>query len=201
MAQDLLSKGMDAAKNVDVNAVCSFAQDSKCLYVQLHLEVLSSMHWLVVQPAIYCHQLRVSSRISSAYRAWQHQAVLHGQIGSARLFTACLRYYRRLHAYLEHLTHGHCTCFGHLSLQLKAQATQAAQMSAATVKVAVDAGLAAWSSYDKDGVSSNTDWPHKIEKDSQQLCELYGRCMHARGKESTLAKSAQTKSCSCRALV
>jgi Ca2+-binding EF-hand superfamily protein len=34
---------------------------------------------------------------------------------------------------------------------MKAQATQAAQMSAATVKSAVDAGLAAWSSYDKDG--------------------------------------------------
>jgi hypothetical protein len=40
-------------------------------------------------------------------------------------------------------------------LQLKAQATQVAQMSAATVKSALDAGLAAWSSYDKDGVSLN----------------------------------------------
>lgn len=35
--------------------------------------------------------------------------------------------------------------------QLKAQATQVAQMSAATVKSALDAGLAAWASYDKDG--------------------------------------------------
>lgn len=34
--------------------------------------------------------------------------------------------------------------------QLKAQAQQAAQMSAATVKAAIDAGLKAWSKYDKD---------------------------------------------------
>jgi hypothetical protein len=35
--------------------------------------------------------------------------------------------------------------------QLKAQAQQVAQMSAVQVKGALDAGLAAWSSYDKDG--------------------------------------------------
>lgn len=50
-------------------------------------------------------------------------------------------------------------CSGHLSLQLKAQATQAAQMSASTVKSAIDAGLAAWSSYDKDGVSFDQQAP------------------------------------------
>lgn len=37
--------------------------------------------------------------------------------------------------------------------QLKAQAQQAAQMSAATVKSAIDAGLKSWAKYDKDGVS------------------------------------------------
>jgi hypothetical protein len=45
MAQDLLSKGMDAAKNVDVNAVCR-SSDIQCLYVVfLQLEA-SRMHWL-----------------------------------------------------------------------------------------------------------------------------------------------------------
>ena len=39
--------------------------------------------------------------------------------------------------------------------QLKAQAQQVASMSATQVKGALDAGLAAWSSYDKDGVSHN----------------------------------------------
>ncbi len=40
-----------------------------------------------------------------------------------------------------------------LLLQLKAQAQQIAQMSATQVKGALDAGLAAWASYDKNGVS------------------------------------------------
>jgi hypothetical protein len=66
--------------------------------------------------------------------------------------------------------------FGHLSPQLKAQATQAAQMSAATVKSALDAGLAAWSSYDKDGVRSNTDWHEPRAALAEFWCSI--KCSH-----------------------